>query len=305
MSNGLEIPFEKYLIEHHSCQQRDCLFCSNVLVKELLLEMAWLHARTFFVGGEFQTSMLAFRYLHEFWTRHNELQKINGEIGYFVDRLSYTNCMMLWHYGQSLMRLGKCLEATEMLSSAIKWYRNCDYVDFAMEQDITMQLEDGNKVLATDVMTMIKPIRLKMEDDTDTQSNPVVSPLIVKQETVPMHLTSVKKTNTIPIKEERVFKSSPTKIATSTKTIQVETHQTKAITANAKLALNLPTTLSDASKTKISKAFDINRDNDNVEKEVTTTRRVLKKHLTEQSVNLLNPEYIPPTTRFSRRLRKQ
>lgn len=316
MSGGQEIPFEKYLIEHHAgC---DCLHCSNGLIKELLLEMAWLYARTFFVCSDFKNSSLAFEYLHKYWTRHKDLQKVDGEIGCFVDRLSYTNCMMFWHYGQSLMRVGKTSEASEMLTSAMKWYRNCDYVDLAMEQDINMQLQDSYKVLGNDVM-MIKPIRLRMDDESITQITPAVSPkplpkaeekplldffTVTKESIKPVIKFNENSKPVLNIKKENLIKSSPTEIETSTKTIvKMESQRTKA---TAKPASNLKTAKSnDTCKPKKAKAVDSNFDNEICENDLLPTRRTLRTFSPKREANLLVPVNTAPATRSSRRVRKQ
>lgn len=318
MSGGQEIPFGKYLIEHHAgCY---CLFCSNGLIKELLLEMAWLRARAFFVCSDFKNSCLAFEHLHKYWASHTDLKKVEGEIGYFVDRLSYTNCMMFWHYSQSLMRIGKTKEACEMLTTAAKWYRNCDYVDCALEQDISMQLEDSYTLLGKDVM-MIKPIRLRMDDEAVTQGAPVVSPKPKYTETPQIRISNDTKASIIPIikfgenpkpvlnvKNDNLIKSSPTKIVTSTKDENIKpvlnvknenlfkSSQTKIATSTkattkvgqqrakaAKSVSNIPTAKQpEASKLKKTKAIENNSDNDSCEKELK-----------------------PPVTRSSQRLRKQ
>lgn len=310
MSGGQEIPFEKYLIEHHAgCT---CLHCSNALIKELLLEMAWLHARTFFVCSDFENSLLAFEYLHKYWIRHKDLQKVDGEIGCFVDRLSYTNCMMFWHYGQSLMRVGKTAEASEMLTTAVKWYRNCEYVDYAMEQDITKQLEDSTKLVGNNVM-LIKPLKLRMDDESVTPSTPVVSPkpLTKLKETPVTHISTVTKASGIPVikfnentnpvintKAENLIKTSPKKIAIPTKTTF------KVVGAKAaKSASNLPANQTVDSKSKKSKAVDSKCD---VEiPKLEPNRRLLKIISNVHDANRLAPDSAASATRSSRRLRKQ
>lgn len=261
--------------------------------------MAWLNARSFFVSSDFKNCSLAFEYLHKYWTVHNDLQKVDGEIGCFIDRLSFTNSMMFWHYGQSLMRVGKAREASEMLASAVKWYRNCDYVDFAMEHDITKQLEDIYNVLGNDLM-MVKPIKLSMCDEAVAHSAPLIHVSTVTETSIESVIKLDENTN--PVVQIKQIKSSPTKIATSTKkTTKVEPLRAKT----AKPATKLPSAISNETKPKNTKTIVINCDDDYSEKELkTTARRKMKTISIEQEANQLVPDN-KILARSSRRLRKQ